>query len=222
MIDDVGIDQSGTEHRKELRRRRFTARDTAGQTPNMHAGTLAEAASLDKRGPALYDAAVPEFEHKRAHRVGHLIHEELGRLLIEGLKDPRVGFTTVTEVRLTDDLRSAHVFVSVFGSDSEREATLTGLRAATGYLRRELGHRLKLRYAPDLTFAYDDTLVRAQRLDVLLSAARRGDSETPGASAIEALPPVQTGRVMPTPVPPVKKVKSVARKRRKPRKSYSS
>jgi ribosome-binding factor A len=169
-------------------------------------GTVAEGRSLDKRCAAAYDAPVSEFEHKRSQRVGQLVQEELGRLLVEGLKDPRVGFVTVTEVRLSDDLRAAHVYVSIFGADEARQESLEGLRAAAGFLRREIGHRLKLRYAPTLTFALDDSLDRAQRVQVLLSAVARGEHETPEDVPLEALPPVHTSRTgtghVELPVPP--------------------
>lgn len=135
-----------------------------------------------------------EIKHKRAHRVAHLIQESLARLLVEGLKDPRVGFVTVTEVRLTDDLRSAQVFVSVFGTDTERQTTLAGLRAACGYLRREVGHGLQLRVVPELSFILDDSLDRAQRLQTVLTAAARGDREAPAPEALAPLPEAHTAR----------------------------
>lgn len=123
------------------------------------------------------------------------MQEELGRLFVEGLKDPRIGFVTVTEVRLGDDLRSAHVYVSIFGTDEVRAATLAGLKAAAGYLRREIGHRLKLRFAPELTFMHDDSLDRAQRLEVLFNAAARGEHDVPAPVGPEALPPVEVDRI---------------------------
>lgn len=153
---------------------------------------------------------MPELEHKRSHRVGQLIKEELGRLLVEGLKDPRVGFVTVTEVRVTQDLRQAGVYVSIFGADDVRQNSLKGLRAAAGYLRREIGHRIKLRYAPDIVFFHDDSLDRAQRVEDLLIAVARGDHEAPDPSALAPLPPAETGRIQPLAIPgaPVAKAPS--------------
>jgi ribosome-binding factor A len=147
---------------------------------------------------------VTEIQHKRAHRVAHLIQAALARLLVEGLKDPRVGFVTVTEVRLTDDLRWAQVFVSIFGEAAQRQQTLQGLRAASGYLRREVGHTLQLRTVPELTFVHDDSLDRAQRVQQVLTAAARGAHELPDADALERLPEAHTARSgLPPPLPPV-------------------
>ena len=161
-----------------------------------------------------------EFEHKRSHRVAHLIQQELAKLLVEGLKDPRVGFVTVTEVRVTDDLRAAVCCVSIFGSDEARQESLEGLHAAAGFLRREVGHRLKLRYAPMLTFSHDKSLDRAQRVEELLMAAARGDAEAPTPMPEAELPPVQTRRALPMAVPPPPAPKPVAasKRRRRPRK----
>lgn len=156
--------------------------------------TDTRAGALDKSCPGSYGRCVADTGHKRAHRVAHLIQESLARLLVEGLKDPRVGFVTVTEVRLTDDLRQAQVFVSIFGDDTKRQSTLAGLRAAQGYLRRELGHGLQLRVVPDLIFVHDDSLDRAQRLQTVLNAAKRGDLEVPAPEDLEALPEAHTAR----------------------------
>ena len=146
---------------------------------------------------------MPDFEHKRSHRVAQLIQEELGRLLVEGLKDPRVGFVTVTEVRVSDDLRTACAYVSIFGTTEVRQTSLTGLRAAAGFLKRELGHRLQLRYTPHLTFAHDATLDHAQRVDDLLNAVARGEHEAPDPAALQPLPPVDISRVpLPSETPP--------------------
>lgn len=136
-----------------------------------------------------------DLANKRSHRVAQLIQEELARLLVNGLKDPRVGFVTVTHVHLTPDLRNAQVHVSLFGQAQDRQASLTGLRAASGFLRRELGHSLKLRVVPEITFVQDDSLDYAQRVDVLLHAAARGEHDVPAATAPqEALPEAHTAR----------------------------
>ncbi len=114
-------------------------------------------------------------------------------MLVDELKDPRIGFATITEVRMTDDLKIARVYVSVYGDEKVREDTLLGLRAAAGFLRREIAHRLDLRSAPTLSFAMDATLEKATRIDALLSAAAHGDTEMP--EHIDLTPmPVQTLR----------------------------
>lgn len=161
-----------------------------------------------------------EFEHKRSHRVAHLIQQELAQLLVEGLKDPRVGFVTVTEVRVTDDLASAVCYVSIFGTEEARQASLKGLHAAAGYLRREIGHRLKLRHAPLLSFSHDTSLDRAQRVEELLMAAARGDAEAPEHAPEAEMPTVQTRRALPmaVPPPPAPKPAAANKRRRRPRK----
>lgn len=101
---------------------------------------------------------------KRADRVGTLIAEELSHLILRSVKDPRIGFVTVTRVRVSDDLRQAKVYVSA-GPGGE---ALQGLKSAAGFLRGELGRRLSLRYAPELLFFLDNSLEEDLRLAELL------------------------------------------------------
>jgi ribosome-binding factor A len=131
---------------------------------------------------------VPGEANKRAHRVGQLIQKELAQMLVDEIRDPRIGFATVTEVRVTDDLRIAKVFVSIYGDDKKRGESLEGLRAASGFLRREIAHRLELRAAPTLSFEVDATLEQASRIDALLSAAADGNLEPPDPRKIAPLP----------------------------------
>ncbi len=128
---------------------------------------------------------------------------------------------TVTEVRLTDDLRSALVYVSIIGEETKRQESLKGLGAAAGFLKRELSHRLKLRFTPDISFALDTTLDHALRLEQLLGAAARGDKEAPAPDVLVALPAAQTGREMPPapPPPPPSERKSSKSRRQKARRS---
>lgn len=117
----------------------------------------------------------------RATRVAHHIQEELGRIFARGLKDPRVGFVTLTGVELSPDLRYGKVFYSVLGTEEEKKETAEGLKAATGFLKREVGRALSLRYVPELRFIYDDSAERSARIEELLREARemdeRGDGE---------------------------------------------
>ncbi|MFH1008660.1 MAG: 30S ribosome-binding factor RbfA [Candidatus Latescibacterota bacterium] len=107
-------------------------------------------------------------EYKRADRVNDLLQEEIS-LLIRKLKDPRIGFVTITGVEVTQDLRYAKIFVSVMGDDETlRAQTLEGLHSAGGFLRRELGRLLTLRRIPELSFRYDDSVERGTRMDALL------------------------------------------------------
>lgn len=106
---------------------------------------------------------------KRAERVGALIKEEISRLILRSLKDPRIGFVTVTRVRVNDDLRQARIYVSsAQGGKSHRSETLIGLKSAAGFLRGELTRRLRLRYAPELLFFLDDSLEEDLHLAELL------------------------------------------------------
>lgn len=98
---------------------------------------------------------------RRQKRVGELLHEELSELLQKKVMDPRLGFVTVTAVEVSPDLRFAKVFVTSLG---DKKALLEGLRHASGFLRRELGQRLSLRYVPALTFHLDQSFERGSRL----------------------------------------------------------
>jgi len=107
-------------------------------------------------------------------RVDEAIRQVIGDAVAGDLKDPRVGFVTVTDVRTSPDLRHARVYVSVLGEhghssgESEREATLEGLRSARGYLQGRLASELRLKRTPTLEFSYDDTTDRALRVEELL------------------------------------------------------
>lgn len=118
--------------------------------------------------------------YKRADRVKHLIQQEISRILQLDVKDPRVKFVTVTNVRLTSDLRDAKVFVSSLGDTTEREALLTGLRRATSYIRGELGRRLKLRYTPTIEFLFDDSYDKQERILSLLDHIHQEQEQEQG------------------------------------------
>ena len=105
---------------------------------------------------------------KRAEKVAEAIHEEVSRLLIKGLKDPRIGFVTVTGVKATDDLHLATIYFSVVGDDEAKKATAAGLNSARGFIRSEIGKSLRMRYVPDIIFKYDDSLDYGNRIDSLL------------------------------------------------------
>lgn len=105
---------------------------------------------------------------KRSEKVAEAIHELVSGLLVKGLKDPRIGFVTITGVEVTDDLHLAKVFFSVVGSDEEREATLKGLNSARGFVRTEVGRSLRMRYAPEIIFRYDQSIQQGDRIESLL------------------------------------------------------
>lgn len=114
---------------------------------------------------------------RRTERLAEEIREEVASLIGRGLKDPRIGFVTVTRVGLTADLRTAHVNVGVLGDEAQRETTLAGLRQAAGYLRRELGRRVRMRHTPEIVFHYDQGLEATDRVARLLAenAPRAGE-----------------------------------------------
>lgn len=105
---------------------------------------------------------------KRANRVAEQIKKELGDILTRKMKDPRVGFVTITDVEVTGDLQQAKVFISVLGSDSEKEETLRGLEKANGFIRSEIGDRIRLRKTPELMFMFDESLEHGNRIEKLL------------------------------------------------------
>ena len=101
-------------------------------------------------------------------RVDEAVREVLSDAISQGLKDPRIGFVTVTDVQTSPDLRHARVYFSVFGDDSQRKLTLAGLKSAHGVLQRRLAGELRLKHTPQLEFIYDDTAEKADRLGRIL------------------------------------------------------
>jgi ribosome-binding factor A len=101
-------------------------------------------------------------------RVDEAIRQVIGEALSAELKDPRVGFVTVTDVKTSSDLRHARVYVSVLGPVQAREDTLAGLRHAHGFLQGRIASELRLKRTPELEFSYDDTGERAMRIDALI------------------------------------------------------
>lgn len=104
----------------------------------------------------------------RMRRVNEAVREVLGDAVNQDLKDPRVGFVTVTEVRTSSDLRHARVFVSVYGTPDEQQASIDGLQSAHGLLQGRIARELRLKRTPALEFQLDDTAERAQRLERLM------------------------------------------------------
>jgi ribosome-binding factor A len=114
---------------------------------------------------------------RRIERVNELIREEISELIRREVKDPRLdSFISVTEVVTSPDLRHAKVFVSIMGTEEEKQQVEKGLTAATGFLRRELGERLTLRYTPELTFQLDDSIERGSKLLQLINEVAPGES----------------------------------------------
>lgn len=113
----------------------------------------------------------------RARRLAERITKIVAEMLERRVKDPRLGFVTVTEARLTADLREATVFYTVYGSPEERAETAVALRSATGIVRTEVGRQLGLRHTPSLEFVADALPDNARRIDDLVAAAKDADAE---------------------------------------------
>lgn len=107
---------------------------------------------------------------KRRRRISELIHEEISNILQFEIRDPRIGFVTVTEVEINADLTIATVYVSLLTADEEeRQEILAGLESATPFLKYTLGQRVKLRHTPELCFKVDNSLAYVERIDDLLA-----------------------------------------------------
>ena len=113
---------------------------------------------------------------RRTERLAEEIREEVALLIASELKDPRIGFVTVTRVEVTPDLRTARIYVGVLGTEKQRTTSLAGLKQGAGFLRRALGRTLRLRYTPELLFQYDEGLEASDRVAKLL--AEIGSSPT--------------------------------------------
>ena len=109
----------------------------------------------------------------RMRRVNEAVREVLSARIAEGLKDPRIGFVTVTAVETSSDLQHARVFVSVLGGESEQAATLEGLASSHGFLQASIARELRLKRTPTLEFVYDESIDRGMRIRELLE----GDGE---------------------------------------------
>jgi ribosome-binding factor A len=106
--------------------------------------------------------------HKRPERVAHRVQQLLGERISRALRDPRVGFVTITGVKMSPDLREARVYWTVHGDAGQRAHTAKGLANARGWLRREIAMELKLRVVPDLHFTYDEAIDRGERIEQLI------------------------------------------------------
>ncbi len=113
----------------------------------------------------------------RPAKMGDLIREVIAKRLEKGLRDPRMGFVTITDVRVTGDLQHASIFYTVYGTDEERSETAAALKSATGMLRTEVGRNITTRLTPSLEFIPDGIPENAAAIDSLLREARERDSE---------------------------------------------
>jgi len=133
---------------------------------------------------------------QRTDRVDELLRQEIGRILAKDVQDPHIGFATVTDVQTTPDLRHARVWVSVIGGAPERAETLAALERAMGFVRHELGVRLRIKRIPALHVSLDDSAARGTRVLRIIEELGQGHD-----SAGEALADTPRGETLPTPVP---------------------
>lgn len=120
--------------------------------------------------------------NRRADRVAESIRIEVATFLHEGAKDPRlVGLVTVTAVDVTPDLRSARIYVSILGSETERQATVEALDSMRSHLRSRIARSLQLRMAPEISFRMDESVARAARIESLLAEVRDKKTEDEGS-----------------------------------------
>lgn len=113
----------------------------------------------------------------RAERIAQLMQRELGNMILTEVKDPRIGFVSITHVDLSRDLSMAKVFVSVMGNAEEVEQALSGLRSASAFLRGEISRRLSLRYAPKLEFRADSSIVESLHIHEIIKTLSESSND---------------------------------------------
>lgn len=111
----------------------------------------------------------------RIERVQELLKEVISEVMRE-LKDPRVGFATITDVVVSPDLRHAKIFVSILGKEEERQGTMIGLNNARGFIRREISKNIRLKHIPDLTFHFDESIERGVRVVHIIHEVMKADA----------------------------------------------
>ena len=113
----------------------------------------------------------------RANRVAEQMKKELGEIIGQKLKDPRIGFVTVTDVEVAGDLQHATIYISVLGHEKEKEDTLKGLNQAKGFIRTEISQRIKLRITPEIKFEFDSSVAYGTRIESLLKQVKNEDNQ---------------------------------------------
>ena len=121
----------------------------------------------------------------RVEKVQELMKQEISQIILRELKDPRIGFVTVTSVECTGDLREAKVYVSLMGSESQVKACWSGLNSSLGFIRREIGKRIRLRVTPEISFALDKSLDYSAHIQELLLKIKAEDEAKAKDSAPE-------------------------------------
>ena len=111
----------------------------------------------------------------RAERLAEVIRAEASEIFQRDLKDPRIGFVSITDVEVTADLRHAKIFVSVLGDEEAKQRSMAGLNRAKGHIRSELGRRLALRFVPEIHFRLDESIERGSRIVSLIREVTEGE-----------------------------------------------
>ncbi len=119
----------------------------------------------------------------RAEKLREFLKEEVSQIIQQELKDPRIGFVSITDVEVSVDLRYARIFVSVLGDETAKAKSMEGLRSAQRYIRGELGKRMQTRYTPQVTFRLDESIERGTRIVSLLRKVGEGDRRVDPAPA---------------------------------------
>jgi ribosome-binding factor A len=126
---------------------------------------------------------------RRVSRISSLIKREVSQMLLNGIKDDRVGagMVSVTDVDMSGDLQHAKIFVSIYGTENAKAETMEGLKSSTNFVKRELGQRMRLRRTPEVVFIEDTSLERGDRMLNLLNKIRREDKNTEKVDAVDNL-----------------------------------
>lgn len=127
---------------------------------------------------------------RRTQQVGELLRGEIDDIIRREVKDPRIGFFSITRVEVPTDLRSARVYISVLGSDEERQKTIDALRQAAGYIRFQLKPRLRMRQIPELDFRDDRSMEYAQEISEVLAEVRSRDEEIRRKNEADSIDPI--------------------------------
>jgi len=123
---------------------------------------------------------VEQMPLKRPKRVAQLIQKEISAIIQRQIKNPQLGFVTITAVEVTEDLQHAKVYFTVYGSEEERISTEKLLKKMTSFVRYHVSQRIRLRYTPEIVFQYDETMERAARIDELINQIRREKNDAEG------------------------------------------
>lgn len=109
----------------------------------------------------------------RVSRIGEQMKKELSQIIQREIKDPRIGFVTLTGVEVTGDLQQAKIFISVMGNEEQKDNSLKALQSAKGFIRSEIGKRMKLRHTPELVFKIDESIEYGSKIESLLNVIKK-------------------------------------------------